>query len=368
MTPAEHATMNDDRSRDDARSGRVRPQPKGWREHWYDRVLHAVRPDGHAIDSRRPRGRAGRDRPEDADSRPRSGRCYATCSACSAVPVDDVMVPRADIVARRRRHDAGRSARPLPHRRPFAPAGLRRDARRSRRAWSISATSSTSSPRRGRQRRPRRDKPRRPAEPRRSRQVDLSMRRWPRPRSCARCCSCRRSMPAIDLLVKMQATRTHMALVIDEYGGTDGLVSIEDLVEMVVGDIEDEHDDARGLDDRRRARRHRSSADARASLDEVSESARRRPRRREEAAEDIDTLGGLIVHPGRPRAGARRTDHGPGRSRIRDSRRRSAPGQTAAHPPARTSDGATPSRIAAAAGARPNAGAAAAKPLPDRRS
>ena len=51
-------------------------------------------------------------------------------------------------------------------------------------------------------------------------------------------------MPAIDLLVSMQATRTHMALVIDEYGGTDGLVSIEDLVEMVVGDIEDEHDDA----------------------------------------------------------------------------------------------------------------------------
>ena len=50
-------------------------------------------------------------------------------------------------------------------------------------------------------------------------------------------------MPAIDLLVRMQATRTQMALVIDEYGGTDGLVSIEDIVEMVVGDIEDEHDD-----------------------------------------------------------------------------------------------------------------------------
>lgn len=51
------------------------------------------------------------------------------------------------------------------------------------------------------------------------------------------------SMPALDLLVRMQATRTHLALVIDEYGGTDGLASLEDIVEMVVGDIEDEHDD-----------------------------------------------------------------------------------------------------------------------------
>jgi CBS domain containing-hemolysin-like protein len=55
------------------------------------------------------------------------------------------------------------------------------------------------------------------------------------------------SMPAVDLLARMQASRTHIALVIDEYGGTEGLVTIEDLVEMVVGDIEDEHDaSARG--------------------------------------------------------------------------------------------------------------------------
>jgi CBS domain containing-hemolysin-like protein len=51
------------------------------------------------------------------------------------------------------------------------------------------------------------------------------------------------SMPAIDLLAKMQATRIHLALVIDEYGGTDGLVSMEDIVELIVGDIEDEHDE-----------------------------------------------------------------------------------------------------------------------------
>jgi CBS domain containing-hemolysin-like protein len=51
------------------------------------------------------------------------------------------------------------------------------------------------------------------------------------------------SMPAGDLLVKMQANRIHLAVVVDEYGGTDGLVSIEDLVEEIVGDIEDEHDE-----------------------------------------------------------------------------------------------------------------------------
>jgi CBS domain containing-hemolysin-like protein len=50
------------------------------------------------------------------------------------------------------------------------------------------------------------------------------------------------SMPAGDLLVKMQSSHIHMALVIDEYGGSDGLVSIEDLVEEIIGDIEDEHD------------------------------------------------------------------------------------------------------------------------------
>jgi CBS domain containing-hemolysin-like protein len=51
------------------------------------------------------------------------------------------------------------------------------------------------------------------------------------------------SMLASDLMARMQTSRTQMALVIDEYGGTDGLVSLEDIVEMVVGDIEDEHDE-----------------------------------------------------------------------------------------------------------------------------
>jgi CBS domain containing-hemolysin-like protein len=51
------------------------------------------------------------------------------------------------------------------------------------------------------------------------------------------------SMRALDLLLKMQASHTHLALVIDEYGGTDGLVSIEDIIEQIVGDIADEHDE-----------------------------------------------------------------------------------------------------------------------------
>ena len=51
------------------------------------------------------------------------------------------------------------------------------------------------------------------------------------------------SMPAMSLLVRMQAQKMHMAIVVDEYGGTDGLVTIEDLVEQIVGDIEDEHDE-----------------------------------------------------------------------------------------------------------------------------
>lgn len=104
---------------------------------------------------------------------------------------------------------------------------------------------------------------------------------------------CPPSMPAVDLLVRMQATRTHMALVIDEYGGTDGLISIEDLVEMVVGDIEDEHDDVEGpaitsLPD------GRFMADARATLEELT-AATGVDLSEAEIAEDVDTVAGLIV-------------------------------------------------------------------------
>jgi CBS domain containing-hemolysin-like protein len=101
------------------------------------------------------------------------------------------------------------------------------------------------------------------------------------------------SMPAIDLLVRMQATRTHMALVIDEYGGTDGLVSIEDLVEVIVGDIEDEHDHQEGSMIQQSAD-GTWLADARLELDEA-EQALGVGLRDVEASEDIETIGGFIV-------------------------------------------------------------------------
>jgi magnesium and cobalt transporter len=102
------------------------------------------------------------------------------------------------------------------------------------------------------------------------------------------------SMRALDLLLKMQASHTHLALVIDEYGGTDGLVSIEDIIEQIVGDIADEHDevaatvkpDGEGF-----------IADARMDLDDfktqtghdflIADDEEDRP--------DIDSLGGLVV-------------------------------------------------------------------------
>jgi CBS domain containing-hemolysin-like protein len=106
------------------------------------------------------------------------------------------------------------------------------------------------------------------------------------------------SMPAIDLLAQMQAARIHLALVVDEYGGTDGLVSIEDIVEQIVGEIDDEHD---GDEPPSIVRQADNSfiADARASLEDV-----RAMIGDEfvigEAGEDVDTLGGfLVTHVGR---------------------------------------------------------------------
>ena len=106
------------------------------------------------------------------------------------------------------------------------------------------------------------------------------------------------SMRAIDLLAQMQASRIHLALVVDEYGGTDGLVSIEDIVEQIVGEIDDEHDSdeppsiVRQMD-------NSFIADARASLDDVR-SVIGEDFVTGEAGEEVETLGGYLVsHVGR---------------------------------------------------------------------
>ncbi len=100
------------------------------------------------------------------------------------------------------------------------------------------------------------------------------------------------SMLAGDLMARMQATRTQIALVIDEYGGTDGLVSLEDIVEMVVGDIEDEHDD----DDEPMVTETGDGVyvvDAKAEIDDVARTIGS-DFAAGEHGEYVDTIGGMI--------------------------------------------------------------------------
>ena len=101
------------------------------------------------------------------------------------------------------------------------------------------------------------------------------------------------SMRVIDLLARMQATRIHLALVIDEYGGTDGLISIEDIVEQIVGEIADEHDEDAAPTVVRQPD-GTFLADARASLDDVT-AVVGPDFDVSEAAKDVDTLSGLIM-------------------------------------------------------------------------
>ena len=98
------------------------------------------------------------------------------------------------------------------------------------------------------------------------------------------------SMGVIELLARMRAERTHLAIVIDEFGGTEGLVTIEDVVEEIVGDIEDEHDEEEGgmltlLED------GLWEADARIELEDLQKAVD--PRLTSDD-DDIDTLGGLV--------------------------------------------------------------------------
>jgi CBS domain containing-hemolysin-like protein len=96
------------------------------------------------------------------------------------------------------------------------------------------------------------------------------------------------SMPLADLLVKMQASRMHLALVVDEYGGTDGLVTLEDLVEEIVGEIEDEHDEDVAMLIRRG--RLAWEVDARMETDDFAEET---GLQLELEDHDVDTLGGV---------------------------------------------------------------------------
>jgi CBS domain containing-hemolysin-like protein len=101
------------------------------------------------------------------------------------------------------------------------------------------------------------------------------------------------SMRAIDLLAQMQASRIHLALVVDEYGGTDGLVTIEDIVEQIVGEIDDEHDSdeppaiVRQPDNSFIADARASLDDARAVIGDEFVSG--------EGGEEVQTLGGYLV-------------------------------------------------------------------------
>src|ERR1700754_2319593 len=105
------------------------------------------------------------------------------------------------------------------------------------------------------------------------------------------------SMRAIDLLAQMQAARLHLALVVDEYGGTDGLVSIEDIVEQIVGEIDDEHDSEEPPSIVKQG--DYFIADARTSLDDAREMIGESFETGEDG-EEVETLGGYIVtHVGR---------------------------------------------------------------------
>jgi CBS domain containing-hemolysin-like protein len=100
------------------------------------------------------------------------------------------------------------------------------------------------------------------------------------------------TMPARALLKRMQASRTQMALVIDEYGGTDGLVSLEDLIEVIVGDIEDEHD----LDEEptiRKVAEGQFIAHARTSVEDARALIGESFRPTGDAA-DVETVGGIV--------------------------------------------------------------------------
>ena len=202
--------------------------------------------------------------------------------------VDDVMIPRADIEAIDIESTARGGDRHLPRLRPFAHARLSRDARRSGRHGAHPRPD-------GVDRRPRADRADK-AEAGKPHfdfaAVDLYRARLADSKLVRPLLFVPPSMPARALLKRMQSSRTQMALVIDEYGGTDGLVSMEDLVEIIVGEIEDEHD----LDEEPTVKQVAEGvfvADARAELDDAAEVIGP-DFKVGEKSEDIETIGGLV--------------------------------------------------------------------------
>jgi CBS domain containing-hemolysin-like protein len=101
------------------------------------------------------------------------------------------------------------------------------------------------------------------------------------------------SMPVLDLLMKMQLTRLHMGIVIDEYGGTDGLVTIEDVIEEITGEIEDEHDE-QNMPMLIKTSPNSFEASARVEIEEF-EKISKINFLKDYNNEDVDTLGGLVV-------------------------------------------------------------------------
>ncbi len=101
------------------------------------------------------------------------------------------------------------------------------------------------------------------------------------------------SMRIVDLLMKMRVSGCHIAIVVDEFGGTDGMVTMEDLFEELVGEIQDEHDGHESTPTMRWLGDHVVEADARTTIGKLQESLGE-PLAQAPVGEDIDTLGGLI--------------------------------------------------------------------------
>jgi CBS domain containing-hemolysin-like protein len=278
--------MTDDRSRDERAP--QRSSEAGAREPWYERLLHLF--SLKSKDSiREDLEETLAETAEDADVSPKERTMLKNVLGLHRVRVDDVMVPRGDVVA----VSADTTIRDL--------LGIFRDAGHSR----LPVYGETLDDARGMvhirdvvgllatqaEGGPSQPKDAGVNGPATNAGLGLSMTiesaNLVRPVLFAP-----PSMPAIDLLVRMQATHTHMSLVVDEYGGTDGLVTIENLVERVVGEIEDEHDVDQPL--LVQGEDLTFMADARAKLEEVSE-ALKVDLLSHDLAEDIDTLGGLIT-------------------------------------------------------------------------